>query len=495
MPQLPTLFTRHGSHSARESQLGRTIVVLSALALSLCALLLAPAFASAATPGNISGEVTNASGGEPLSDIRVCAYTSPGQVQVECTSTGPSGTYTLFGLEAGEYKVEFFSYEGAFATQWYNGKSSFATADPVSVTEGNTTAGIDAVMHEIGGRISGTVTDATSHGGLNNIEVCAEPASYSEEYYYYSECQRTNASGEYTIARLHPGSYKVRFFSPYKYNETTEEEELEGPNYVAQYYNGKMHRSEAAAVTVTEGATTSGINAAMQAGATISGTVTDATTNAALQGVEVCAWGSNVYYCATTKSSGQYTIQTVAAGSYKVEFNPNTFYIKYNKAEPEKEHWQRSEYPLANYLRQYWNDKFSFEAAEAITATGGATTANINAKMTKEVQPPPAGVAQVGSKAKVKGGKALLQVKCTGAGACSGLIKLSARAPKKKGKQHKRGGAVAIGKAPFSIPPGKSKTVAVKLNGKGKALVKQAGAKGLKAKVTGEGVKKGTVVL
>ncbi len=480
----------------RKLRSARMIGVLS-LIVSACALLLAPAMASAAVTG-ISGKVTNVATSAPIEGIDVCAYTASTETLSGCAFTNGSGEYTISGLSETHYKVEFRSFSGTYATQWYNGKTSFATANEVAVTTNNTTPNINAAMQETTGKISGTVTDAGTHGALNNIEVCAEPASYSEEFYSYG-CARTNASGEYTISSLHPGSYKVDFFSPGKYNETTEKLELES-NYVAQYYNGKMHRSEADAVTVTEGVTTSGINAAMQAGATITGTVTDATTNAALEGVEVCAWGSNVYYCETTDGSGNYSIKTVAAGSYKVEFNPNTFYVKYNKAEPEKEHWARSELPLANYLRQYWNDKFSFEAAEAITATSGATASGINAKMTKEVQPPPpAGVAKVGPKAKVKGGKALLQVKCTGTGACSGLIKLSARAPKapkKKGKSHKKGsGSVAIGKAHFSIPPGKSKTVAVKLNGKGKALVKQAGAKGLKATVVGTGVSKGSVTL
>lgn len=468
------------------------IGVLS-LIVSACALLLAPAMASAAVTG-ISGKVTNAATSEPIEGIEVVAYTTSHSFAASAFTNG-SGEYTITGLSEAHYKVEFFSFE-AYTTQWYNGKTSFATADEVAVTTNNTTPNINAALQETTGKISGTVTDAGTHGALNNIEVCAESASYSEEFFSY-RCARTNASGEYTISFLHPGSYKVVFSSPGKYNETTEKFERES-NYVTQYYNGKMHRSEAGAVTVTEGVTTSGINAAMQAGATITGTVTDATTNAALEGVEVCAWGSNVYYCETTDGSGNYSIKTVVAGSYRVEFNPNTFYVKYNKAEPEKEHWVRSELPLANYLRQYWNDKFSFEAAEAITATSGGTTSGINAKMTKEVQPPPpAGVAKVGPKAMVKGGKALLQVKCTGTGACSGVIKLSARAPKapKKGKQHKKGGAVAIGKAHFSIPPGKSKTVAVKLNGKGKALVKQAGAKGLKAMVAGTGVTKGSVTL
>lgn len=476
----------------------RKLRIALALTASACALLVVPAFAGAATPGNIKGKVTNASSGDPISSLHVCAYKAATHESAGCQYTDGNGEYMISGLEAGSYKVEFVGseyYEGGYFTQWYNGKPSFETANPVAVTEGNTTTGINAAMQEKGGKISGTVTDATTGGPINGIEVCARATS--SELYSYSECARTNASGQYTVSHLPSNSYRVGFFSPYKYNETTEEEELDGPNYVAQYYNGKVHGQEADPVAVSDGTIASGINAAMQPGATITGTVTDAVTGAALRGVSVCAWGSINHYCDGTDSSGHYFINAVATGSYKVEFDPEHFFLKNSEYQNGQEHWLRSDFPLADYLRQYYNDKFSFEAAEPIAATGGATTAGIDAKMTKEIQPPPpAGIATVGAKAKVKGGKALLQLKCTGAGACSGVVKLTTSSKGKKGpRKQKASKSVLIGHASFSIPAGKSKVVRVKLNGKGKALLQQAGNKGLKVKVTGKGVKKRTVTL
>jgi hypothetical protein len=84
--------------------------------------------------------------------------------------------------------------------------------------------------------------------------------------------------------------------------------------------------------------------------------------------------------------------------------------------------------------------------------------------------------------AKVKGGKALLKLRCRGGGPCKGLVKLQI-------------GRKLIGKARFSIAAGKAKTVRVKLNGRGKKLLRHARRHRLKTKLGGRGVKKRTVLL
>jgi 5-hydroxyisourate hydrolase-like protein (transthyretin family) len=462
------------------------------MVVAVGAALALPAAAGAATPGSIGGKVTSAATGQPVFFLEVCAYASATHGFEGCDSTDFEGNYLIEGLAAGSYKVEFqgseFAFEGGYFTQWYNGKPSFETANAVAVTEGNTTSGINAAMQERGGKISGAVTDAASGAPVGGIQVCAGRNS-SEGYFFYEECVRTDASGQYTLAHLIAGSFRVSFSSAFKYNEATGESELDGPNYVAQYFNGKAHGEEGDLVTVVDGSTTSGINAALQPAATITGTVTDATTGAALQGVGACAWGSLGFYCDTTDAAGHYAIQTIASGQYKVEFDPYEYFIKYTPGQPEKEHWMRSDYSLMEYARQYYNNKFAFAAADTLTAVSGGTISGIDAKMTKETQPP-APKAKVGTKVKVKGGKALLRISCASSSPCKGNVKLSARA-KSQGKTKK----VLIGKDAFGIPPGKTKTVAVKLNGKGKSLLKTAGKKGLKATVAGTGLTPGKVTL
>ncbi len=330
-----------------------------ALPLSLLALALSLGFganAAAAAPGMISGKVIGALSQEPIQGIEVCARENSSEIPFgeRCSTTTASGEYTITALSSGRYTVEFLSpFESGlnYVTQYYNGRSSPAQADPVTVRAAETTTGIDAEMHE-GGRISGHVSDASTGAPVAGFTVCAGPfeARFEEEG-PNGGCAITDASGNYTIAALPAGSYAVAFLSFFG--------EL---NYVTQYYNGAASFATAQPVNVTVGGTAAGINAALHEGARISGTVTDASTGAGLGGAFVCALnagaGNAIEACAITDSGGAYTLQALPSGSYKVQFTAGN-----------------------TYLRQYYNDQYSLAEAQVLPVTAGTLTAGINAAM------------------------------------------------------------------------------------------------------------------
>lgn len=95
------------------------------------------------------------------------------------------------------------------------------------------------------------------------------------------------------------------------------------------------------------------------------------------------------------------------------------------------------------------------------------------------------GTAVAGGVAVVKGGKAQLRLRCPGRDPCKGLAALWVSGFKD----------VLLGKARFSVPAGKSRTVRVKLTSKGKRLLRKARRHRLRAKLKGRGVKKRTVLL
>jgi hypothetical protein len=200
----------------RESSGGRcTGVVGRGAGRSLLALLLASAAllvltpAALALPGSISGTVTEAAGGKkPIKGVSVFVLNPvTRQLAVVPVSTAANGQYTVEGLAAGSYKVEFFpAFETNFVPQFYKERNSFSTADAVKVEEGKTTEKVDAALQE-GGEISGTVTDAATHAPLG--EVCVSATNLGLELFFgFAE---TTPDGKYAIHGLEGGSYNLEF--------------------------------------------------------------------------------------------------------------------------------------------------------------------------------------------------------------------------------------------------------------------------------------------
>jgi hypothetical protein len=217
-------------------------------ALLGCVALLASApSALAVETGEISGKVTEAGSEKALQSIEANVYEAEGkESEVGFALTDEKGKYTVEGLPAGRYKVEFFAgFESTqnFVRQFYKGQTSFASANVVEVVIGEPALSekIDAEM-EVGGQIEGTVTDVTTHKALPNAFVLAFGAGE------VGGVAVTNSNGQYTIAGLASGSYKVEFFAP---------------GYVTQYYNDQSSLASANVVEVKQKFTALGIDAAL----------------------------------------------------------------------------------------------------------------------------------------------------------------------------------------------------------------------------------------
>jgi hypothetical protein len=307
--------------------------------------------------GSITGTVTEFSTPHnAIEGIEVCTSPvhaeNPSPESFKCEKTNPMGDYTISGLPVGEYRVQFSAPSGSslnYITQYYDGKPSLREAGTVSVTTGITTPNIGAELKE-GGRISGTVTDASTHAAIKGIEVCA----FAESVGSY-KCTTTEPNGGYAIAGLPEGAYDVEFASPFSPFET-------GLDYVTQYWDGKSLASEANTVSVTVGSTMSGIDAQLKEGGRITGKVTSASTGAAIEEAFVCASSgsgeASLGECALTSSSGEYTISALASGSYTVEFEAGK-----------------------GYVVQYYNGKASVTEAEEVAVTAPATKSGIDAAM------------------------------------------------------------------------------------------------------------------
>jgi 5-hydroxyisourate hydrolase-like protein (transthyretin family) len=296
--------------------------------------------------GKITGTATNGVTGTPAQGVEVEALDSSGDV-VDAADTAADGTYTLTGLDTGSYKLEFFG--TGFVTAFYNGASSSATATAISITRGATTGGINLLLlpASSGGRISGTVT------GSNGLPISgASVTIYDTAGNVVGNGTSTDVDGSYLTAALLPGSYKVGFSTV-------------AGNLAFQYFNAKPTLASANAVGVGAGATTANINAALAAGGTVTGTVSDATSHAPLAGVQVQLLDAtgNVLAGANTRANGTYTMTGIPTGSYHVKFLANGLALPGG----------------ALYADQYFSNKVTLATSDAVGITAGANTPNINA--------------------------------------------------------------------------------------------------------------------
>ncbi len=282
--------------------------------------------------GTISGTVTDQATGLPLQNVWVGAY-PPAGGWVRDARTDSSGRYTIVGLTAGTYKVEFW--DAVHMTEWWNDQADQGSADPVAVTQGTDTPNIDAAL-AIGGSISGTVTDEATGLPLQGVNVAAfTPAGG------WVQSDATDSAGHYTVGGLHTGDYKVQFWHS---------------SYVAEWWDDKTNFGAANTVAVVQGADTPGINAALAVGGSISGTVTDEATGLPLQGVNVAAFSPTGGWVnsASTGADGTYTIGGLPTGDYKIRFWSST------------------------YVAEWWDDKPSDTAANLAGVVNGKDTANID---------------------------------------------------------------------------------------------------------------------
>lgn len=289
--------------------------------------------------GAISGRVTNLSG-SGVAGVSVYASDAAGGSGSGSANTQSDGTFTIVGLSAGSYRLQYNGNSTGYVSQWYNNKPSSLLANLIAVAGGSTTSGINAVLVQ-GGSISGRVTDSAGHG-ISGITVNATDASGGSATGYAI----TQSDGSYTLVGMPAGSYKLQFNGS-------------GAGYVIQWYNNRTLPAEADSVAVTAGSTTSGINVTLVQGGVIAGQVTN-TSGSGIAGVSVYATDSSgVYYynSAFTQSDGSYTIGGAPAGGCKLQFNGNG----------------------TGYLTEWYNDKTSPTLAETVSVAAGATISGINA--------------------------------------------------------------------------------------------------------------------
>lgn len=165
----------------------------------------------------------------------------------------------------------------------------------------------------LAGSISGIVTGPDAITGLENIWAIAWQWTGTE--WDLIEFDWTDATGNYTIDGLSAGIYRVEF------ND-------QGGNYIGEVYNNATNLSNGTDITVTASGAVTNINASLMAAAVthgISGRITmlDGVTpidNIRAEAYELTEFGWGSVASAISDANGNYTINGLDAGTYRVQF-------------------------------------------------------------------------------------------------------------------------------------------------------------------------------
>ncbi len=286
--------------------------------------------------GSITGIVTDEDGA-PIPNLWVEAYDHSTGDWVSNGQTQADGSYAISCLYTGTYRVYADAWGTDYISEYYDDKLNYEDADPVSVTQGQETTGIDFQL-ALGGKIKGVVTD----GSNNPIEGLLVYA-YDYHTQYWVKDVQTASDGSYAITGLPTGTYAV-----YIYGNGT---------YISEYYDDELIWPNADPVDVIAGQETSGIDFQLALGGKIEGIVTDINGHS-LEGLWVYAYDYHTRYVVEygwTEADGSYSIGGLYTGTYGV-------YV----------------YGGGDYHSEYYDDKDTWQKADPVSVTAPQIISGIN---------------------------------------------------------------------------------------------------------------------
>jgi Big-like domain-containing protein len=207
---------------------------------------------------------------------------------------------------------------------------------------------------DTGSSISGAVTDAANPSGLTGVCVTATQNGVS------MGTATSGALGAYEVDGLSAGTYDVEFDPSCGGSFSSTD--------VAQYYSDDYSAASETPVAVGADVDVPGIDAALVAAGTISGTVTDTLNPSLAAGVCVSARDTSDTIggsgATTTAVDGSYSITGLAPGSFQVFFDPTCSGSKTSYALP-----------------QWYLNSTTEGGATPVSVTAGNTSSSVNASL------------------------------------------------------------------------------------------------------------------
>jgi len=275
--------------------------------------------------GWISGTVTRAKSGSPIAAAEVQIVDSKGSLLDDVGTDAQGHWRTYAGLTTGTYyAIAFDDYDASgipAVAQIYNGHdcpspcaTAAAVGNPISVTTGAETSGIDFALHGYG-TISGTVRDDNG-GAVSRINVSFLRQGQTSP----SASAITDSGGQYTSPLLVPGPYYVLAGSGSGFALTVY------PSGACAGTSGCTPTGNATTVSVPNDGTTTGIDiqlGVVSGQSRIAGTIRDR-NGKPFAGITVMLLDTHGLYISayggpsTTGTDGRYIFYGLPAGTYYV---------------------------------------------------------------------------------------------------------------------------------------------------------------------------------
>jgi hypothetical protein len=261
--------------------------------------------------------------------------------------TDADGNYTIVGLPAGNYTVQFQPNDGSHIGQWWNNKTTYQDANWFAVPAAGAVSDIDAHL-AVGATIGGTVDVA----GSPNTPLAGVTVRASGDDGFAGGSAVTDDSGNYSITALPAGSYVIQF------------QAARHDNYGTQYWQDANSLATATHLTVSTAQTVTAVDAVLDPGASVHGTVFAPgkpkvpLANVAVEIFDAAGGGpvANTY----TNDDGKYHFTQLAAGSYTIQFLP-----------------QQGD----NAAWEWWGGSFIQTGAQSLTIAAGQSLTGISQQL------------------------------------------------------------------------------------------------------------------
>jgi len=266
-----------------------------------------------------------------------------------------NGDYVITGLSAGRYRLSFVDESGTYLSEWYDDVRDPEEAADIELATGQRRYGVDAALSPAA-HITGSVRGP--EGPVSDIWVEAYRWNDATSEWDTHGYTRTDADGFYDIGDLEEGTYRVGF---------SDETDV----LVSEFYDDQPSIATATNLVLGEGDTYPGVDAQLDLGGSVSGTVRDESgapvSNLYVEVAAVTNEDAEWRWVAVTQEDGTYAVGGLPGDDYLIRF---------------------IDHERGRFRTEYYDDCGTPETATLVSVALGARRVGVDATLAPDSEAP-----------------------------------------------------------------------------------------------------------